>query len=382
MPLRAVQVSFYPDPLGREPEALLEAWPTLPGVALGVARVGVGVAIVQAAGRRRTLEREGVSFHFVDEGRAVPRRLPGGIPIPGRPRRILEAVTALAPDIVHVHGFQFPLAIRQLVHAVHPAPVVVQDHGFAAPRGWRRYPWRWALRNLAGATFVAREQATPLFEAGVLRAGLPVFEVMEGSTSFTPGDQSQARCVTGIGGDPCLLWTGHLNANKDPLAALEALRLAATRLPDARLWCCFGEAPLRDAVERRIAEDEVLRARVTLLGRRPHAEMEQYFRAADFLVQMSHRETSGYSLIEALACGTTPIVTDIPSFRRICGDGRAGSLTPVGDAPAMAGAIVAFAARDRAALRRAAREHFVEALSFDAIGRQLRVVYEAVLRRA
>lgn len=381
MPIRSVQVSFFADPEGRAAETLLGAWPTLSGVAAGVARAGVGVTIVQASSHRQTIVRDGVTFHFVDDPAAVPRHLPGGIPLPRRPRRLLDRVTSLAPDIVHIHGLQQPMAIRQLTQAVRDVPVVVQDHGVQVPRGWRRPAWRWALRDIAGVTFVARQQAMGLYEARVLRADLPLFEVMEGSSTFTPGDQLAARTETGIGGDPCFLWTGHLNPNKDPLAALEAFRLAADRLPDPRLWCCFGVAPLLEEVERRIAEDEALGRRVTLLGRRPHSEMERLFRAADFLVQMSHVEASGYSLIEALSCGTTPLVTDIPSFRRICGDGRAGSLTPVGDARAMADAMVAYAGRDRASLRRAARAHFEEALSFDAIGRQLRGVYETLLGR-
>ena len=379
--IRSVQVSLYTDPEGRDAEALLGAWPTLPGVAAGVARAGVGVTIVQAATRRQTVARDGVAFHFVDGPGPVARRLPGGVPLPRRPVRILNCVASLAPDIVHIHGLQYPLAIRQLIRAVGGVPVLVQDHGVQLPRGWRRHAWQWALRDLAGVAFVAREQTRPFFEARVFRADLPVFEVMEGSSPFTPGDQAAARAETGIGGDPCLLWTGHLNRNKDPFTALEAFRLAAPRLPDARLWCCFGEAPLLDAVRSRIAEDHVLRPRVTLLGKHPHADMEKLFRAADFLVQMSHAEASGYSLIEALSCGTTPLVTDIPSFRRICGDGRAGSLTPVGDPWAMADAMVAYAGRDRTALRRVARAHFEEALSFDAIGRQLRGAYEALLGR-
>src|SRR5262249_38618635 len=72
---------------------------------------------------------------------------------------------------------------------------------------------------------------------------------------------------------------------------------------------------------------------------RPHSSMEAHLRAADFLVQASHAEGSGVALIEALACGTTPLVTDIPSFRRITGAGAAGSLTPVGDAAGLANAL-------------------------------------------
>ena len=51
-------------------------------------------------------------------------------------------------------------------------------------------------------------------------------------------------------------------------------------------------------------------------------------RAADLFVLGSHREGSGYSLIEALACGLPPIVTDIPSFRSLTGAGVVGALWP------------------------------------------------------
>jgi glycosyltransferase involved in cell wall biosynthesis len=110
-----------------------------------------------------------------------------------------------------------------------------------------------------------------------------------------------------------------------------------------------------------------------LLGGRPHHELELRFRAADFFVQASHREGSGYSVIEALACGTTPLVTDIPAVRKIVGD--VGSLTPVDDAPALTEAMVAWAARDRASLRRAARARFESALTFDVLGKELRAAY-------
>jgi glycosyltransferase involved in cell wall biosynthesis len=104
--------------------------------------------------------------------------------------------------------------------------------------------------------------------------------------------------------------------------------------------------------------------------------MESLFRAADLFVQASHRESCGYSVIEALSCGTPPLVTDIPSLRRIVGG--AGSLTPVGDARALATAMLAWSGGDRARQRRVARERFDEALSFDVIGRELRSVYAAL----
>jgi glycosyltransferase involved in cell wall biosynthesis len=374
--LRVVQVSLYADVQRRDAETLLRAWPTLPAVAAAAARAGVDVTVVQAAHRRQTLERDGVTFHFVDDANGARAWLPGRVRLFRRPSRLLACVREAAPDVVHVHGLHYPFAVYQLARAVSGSPVLAQDHGTTAPHGLRSRAWRWVSRSLDGVAFTAREQAESFFEMRALRADLPVFEILEASSTFSPGDQGEARRATGIFGDPCLLWTGRLDANKDPLTTLAAFERAAASLPNARLWCCFGDAPLLDRVQWRISSSRVLRERVRLLGTRPHHEMERYFRAADFFVQASHHEGSGYSILEALACGTTPLVTDIPSARRIVGP--AGSLTPVGHADQLAAAIVAWSRRDRMALRRAARDRFETELTFDAIGRDLHAAYRAL----
>jgi glycosyltransferase involved in cell wall biosynthesis len=374
-PLRAVQVSFHRDTAERDAEALLRAWPTLSGVAAGVARAGVEVTVVQAAAARQTVHRDGVTYEFVADAplrAALPHRLHHLV----RPSSMIDCVRSRMPDVVHVHGFIHPVTVWHLARAMPEVPILVQDHASRPPRGARRLVWRRAFGSLSAATFTVREQATAFIEAGVLHAGLPIHAVLEGSSNFTPGDQSAARRATGLGGDPCILWTAHLDENKDPLTALEAFRLAAIELPAARLWCCFGRAPLLGQVERCIAASDVLRERVTLLGARPHDEMESLFRAADLFVQASHREGCGYSVIEALSCGTPPLVTDIPVLRRVVG--TAGSLTPVGDAGALAEAIIAWSRGDRARQRRVARERFERALSFDVIGRELRTAYAAL----
>ena len=116
-PLRVVQVSFHADVRRRSGDALLRAWPTLPAVAVSAARAGVDVTVVQAAHTTESIERDGVTFHFVDDAHAPPLRLPGGVSLERRPARILERVHALTPDVVHVHGLERPLAARRLARA-------------------------------------------------------------------------------------------------------------------------------------------------------------------------------------------------------------------------------------------------------------------------
>ena len=378
--LRVVQVTFDVDAKRRAPEGLLADRDTLVETAIALEQSGVEAYVIAAAHEDWSTERNGVHFEFLNDQGALPVDLGAGVHVPRRPKRIIRRVAALAPDVVHVHGLHHPLAVRQLAAAIAPVPVLAQDHGNIPPVGWRRQAHRWAYRSLRGAAFTSREQASAFVEARTLSATLPIFEVLGGSSRFTPGSQTQARSVTGMHGDPCVLWTGRLDPNKDPLTMLSAFEQAAGDLPDARLWCCYGSAPLLEQVRSRVDQSPILRSRVTLLGTQPRAAMETFFRAADFYLQTSWREASGFSLIESMACGVTPIVTDIPASRRIVGS--VGSLTPCGDATAMSRALVEWARRDRLSQRQHVRSEFETRLTFDAVARELRSAYDSVISRA
>ncbi|UCF21703.1 MAG: glycosyltransferase family 4 protein [Gemmatimonadota bacterium] len=380
--MRVAQVSCYIDPLGRGAEKLLSAWPSLADVAAAVREAGVHVSVVQAAALDEVIEQDGVSIHFVRERRAPALRRRLGLWASPLPRRVARRLAELRPQVVHLHGLSFPLQARYIAGRLPNVPLLVQDHADRLPPAWRRPLHRYGLAQVGGAAFTVRDQAAPFLTAGILRPGIPVFEVMESSSRFTPGDLAEARAATGIEGDPCLLWLGHLNDNKDPLTVLDALSRAAAELTDPRLWMCYLTAPLLELVRDRIAGDPALKGRVSLLGPRAHSEVESLLRAADFLVQGSHKEGSGYAVIEALACGTTPLVTDISSLRRITCGGAVGALSPPGNSLAMARALVEWSGRDRAQLRAGARAHFERELSFAAVGRQLRAAYEAIMERA
>jgi glycosyltransferase involved in cell wall biosynthesis len=172
-----------------------------------------------------------------------------------------------------------------------------------------------------------------------------------------------------------VLCVGHLDRNKDPLTVLDGVAAAVADLPGLQLWCCYGTAPLLPAVEARIARDPALRDRVHLLGRVPHERIQQLMQAADLFVLGSHREGSSFALIEALATGLTPVVTDIPSLRTLTGNGAVGALWPCGDSRALAGALRAAAAALGPRSRSAVRAHFDAQLSSAALGRRLGAAY-------
>ena len=367
--LHVAQIGFFNDPAGRAPSELLESWATLADVAEAAARAGARVSVVQACAHAAQLQRDGVEYHFLGFG-ADPAN-PGMAPL-------VDLLRTLAPDVLHVHGLGFHREVASLATLVPDMPIVLQDHASRPPRLWRRAAWRRALSFAAGIAFCAAEQARPFATAGLLSPHTRVYEIPESTTRFVPGDRQEALRATGVRGDPAVLWVGHLDANKDPLTVLDGVSAAARALPELQLWCCFGVAPLLRLVQDRIANDPRLRDRVQLVGRVPHERVEQLMRAADIFVLGSHREGSGYSLIEALGCGLPPVVTDIPSFRALTGAGAVGSLWPCGDSQALSRALQALAARTGASVRAAVRAHFERELSFAALGTKLVTMYRDV----
>jgi glycosyltransferase involved in cell wall biosynthesis len=118
---------------------------------------------------------------------------------------------------------------------------------------------------------------------------------------------------------------------------------------------------------------------VHLLGKVAHGEVETLMQAADVFVSGSRGESCGYALLEALACGTTPVVTDIAPFRALTGDGTVGRLWPPGDPRQLARALEHVALHPPAPAR--VRGHFEATLSFEALGRRWADAYAQVAER-
>ena len=368
-----VQISFFSDPQGRSAAQLLNEWPTLVDVAESASKSGSDVSVVQASAQSEHLERNGVRYHFLPFDDASSRNT-----YSAAYRGLLRS---LAPDVYHVHGLDFPQQVLSLAELSSGVPIILQDHASRPPRIWRRPSARRGMSVAAGVAFCSLDQARPFATAGLIGASTKVYEIPESTSRFGPGDRDEARRVTGIEGDPAVLWVGHLDANKDPLTVLEGISAAIRELPQLRFYCCFGNAPLLRAVQSRIASDTRLRDRVQLLGRLPHERIELLMRAADVFVLGSHREGSGYSLIEALACGLPPVVTDIPSFHSLTGAGSVGALWPCDDSRALCQALLSIAHRSGSEQRAAVRTHFERELSSNALGVKLAAMYQDVLER-
>lgn len=373
--MHVVMVNYHYDADLAGPEDLLERYRTLTGLTAGLVGAGARVTMAQRFRADATRERDGGVFQMIADS------LSPGLSDAEDPERFHRAIVEARPAVVHVHGTGFPAQVGRLRRLL-PAdvPLVVQHHAEGPLTGARSALQREGLAGVDGFFFTGRDLARPFQELGVIDG--PIHSIMEGSCWFGPGDRAAAAAATGMRGDPALLWVGQLVAGKDPLTVLDGFERALPRIPGARLSMLYGTDALLSDVRARIARSPLLSGAVDLVGTVPHDRIEPYYQSADYFLLGSHSEGSGYALAEAMACGVIPVVTDIPSFRFMSGEGTIGALWPPGDAEGLCRALIEATSRPRAAESAATRRFFERRLSFPAIGREAMAFYrEARARR-
>lgn len=96
-----------------------------------------------------------------------------------------------------------------------------------------------------------------------------------------------------------------------------------------------GEGPEEKKLKKR-AKDLGISDHVNFMGMVPHDKVAEYLRASQIYLSMSLSDGASTSLLEAMACGIYPIVSDIPANRKWIQDGDNSFLVPVRDAETLA----------------------------------------------
>jgi glycosyltransferase involved in cell wall biosynthesis len=100
-----------------------------------------------------------------------------------------------------------------------------------------------------------------------------------------------------------------------------------------------GDGPCRESLEVEVKNLNV-DSSVRFLGRVPHEKMPDILAEADTYVSTSMYDGTSVSLLEAMAAGAFPIVTNIDANREWVLDSQNGFLVPVGDEACLAGKII------------------------------------------
>ena len=129
---------------------------------------------------------------------------------------------------------------------------------------------------------------------------------------------------------------GRMVPAKDHLMLIEAFAIVARKLPEAELHFAGG-GPLMERIEKRI-EDLKLKGRVFLHG--PLLDMAGYLSGLDAFVLSSITEGLPVSILEAMAAGLPIVSTRVAGVPEAAPEGTVARYAPVGDAQALAAAMI------------------------------------------
>jgi glycosyltransferase involved in cell wall biosynthesis len=93
----------------------------------------------------------------------------------------------------------------------------------------------------------------------------------------------------------------------------------------------IGDGPQADELRRAIASIPAAAKCVRFLGWLPNERVLSLLSEHDVLVLVSEAEGSPIALLEAMALGVVPVVTDLPGHREVVHDGKTGFVVAVGN---------------------------------------------------
>ncbi len=289
------------------------------------------------------LEQNGARF---TPWEAIPQPGPAMAPEARELRRIIREAD---PHVVHLHSSKAGIVGRLLLRR--RRATIMQPHAwsFFARTGavqratvlWERLGARWADAVLCVSEDERRlgQEARVKAEYRVLPNGVD----LDRFAAPEQGARERARERLGLGAEPLAVCVGRLHRQKNQSALLDAWPAVRAAVPGARL-ALVGEGPDREALEARAVEG------VELVGQTP--DVRDWLDAANLIVQPSRWEGMSLSLLEAMACARSVVVTDVSGMREVVADGTGAVVAP----------------DDREALVRAVSERLADPARADAEG--------------
>jgi len=310
------------------------------------------------------------------------------------------AAATSACDVVHSHTWYADLG-GHLSGLLHGIPHVVTTHSLEPHRPWKaeQLGGGYALSSWAERTAVLGADAVIAVSRGMSRdvlASYPDLDPARVHVIYNGIDAAQYAPVKATdvlerhGVDPAqpyALFVGRITRQK----GLAHLLRAAKDVPGQLVLCAGApDTPeIAAQTDQLVAELQAARQGVVLISEMlPKADVVQLLSHATAFVCPSVYEPLGIVNLEAMACGTAVVASDVGGIPEVVVDGGTGTLVHYDEADpqafedGLAAALTAtLADPDRAAARgRAGRERAVADFGWDTIATQTLELYASVRR--
>jgi len=235
--------------------------------------------------------------------------------------------------IVHVQNLDAPLIVGYMARSLLRKSLVITVHAQTdiTLRKQAGLGWTWvSLMPHLGDYFVA---LTPAIYEKYVDESVPPTQIMQipnaiDTRCYVPVPREERRALrlrVGLEPDrPTLIFVGRLVDLKQVDVLLRAF--AGLTVPAQLLL--VGDGTERPNLER-LARELGISTKVRFVG--AVQETVSYYQMADVFVLPSRYEGLSMALLEAMACGVVPLVSDVPGNRALIEPGRTGHLFPPGD---------------------------------------------------
>ncbi len=210
------------------------------------------------------------------------------------------------PQHVIIHGLDYFLEAG-LIGFLFKLPVFLQHHAEKTYLRKKSILMSVADNYISAYFFNGKELAKPYLENKLIKAGSKIIEIPEATTPFILKEKHTTSTKR-------LVCIGRLNENKNTITILKAINLVKESRQDFHLSIFYGTSELEHELKTYVDVNE-LHQFVSFKGTIKNQEIESVLNQSDVFVSASLYEGSGFSLIEAMACGVYPIVSNIPAFQ-------------------------------------------------------------------
>jgi glycosyltransferase involved in cell wall biosynthesis len=366
--MKIVSTSYTNTPEYNDPGAWLDRISFYTGILEQLAKQHE-VESIEQINYEGKLDRNGVIYHFLNFKK----------PKLHFPLVLHRFIKRIRPDVVFVNGFIFPLQIIQLRLKLGKAVKVIVLHRGEKPfRGIRGFLQKLADKKVNAYLFTSAEFGKEWLLRGNISDQRKIHEVIQASSSFYPQERTSIRSTEIINGSPVFLWAGRLDANKDPDTVVKAFILYLSYQPSAKLYMIYQTEELLQDVQNLVKSDNSAIEAIRFIGRVPHPQMQTWYNSADFIISGSHHEGSGIAVCEAMSCGCIPVITSIPSFRRMTGPGKCGLLYEPGNVKQLLDVLLQTEKLNIEVEKSKVLYQFKEELSFEAIARKINQVIDSL----
>jgi glycosyltransferase involved in cell wall biosynthesis len=210
-------------------------------------------------------------------------------------------------------------------------PIIIQHHSEKGLAHYKKLLQKYIDRFVAAYLFPSKEQANSWVQKKQIGSTSKIHEVMEVPSVFFNVDRKLSRARTNVQGERVYLWVGRFDDNKDPITLISAFMRFAANNTSVRLYVIFQSEDLIEKIKILLSHQPKVSEQIVLVGKVPHDELLYWFNSADFIISTTHYEGMGVAVCEGMSCGCIPILTNIPSFRKMTSNGECGFLFKAGD---------------------------------------------------